>query len=137
MEGSEGDCQAASCCWKPISPNPDNRPWCYYSEQKVKQCTLAADPQAPFSAQEIEEVKKYFEANLDIQGSGMVVAAPDHHTGPGGDYYYAWMRDGALSMNALQLTAAKFSDVAPFFDRWLAWVEKSQTQPDPNGIDIL
>lgn len=38
-----------------------------------------------------------FEKNLNIQGSGMVVAAPDYNT-PGGSYYYHWARDGALSM---------------------------------------
>jgi GH15 family glucan-1,4-alpha-glucosidase len=38
-----------------------------------------------------------FEANLDIQAVGAVVAAPDFST-PGGSYYYEWMRDGALSM---------------------------------------
>lgn len=38
-----------------------------------------------------------FNEQLDVQGSGAVVAAPDHNT-PGGDYYFAWMRDGALSM---------------------------------------
>jgi glucoamylase len=38
-----------------------------------------------------------FEANIDIQGKGGVVAAPDHST-PGGSYYYHWMRDAALTM---------------------------------------
>lgn len=38
-----------------------------------------------------------YEANLNIEGKGGVVAAPDHNT-PGGSYYYHWMRDGALSM---------------------------------------
>jgi len=88
-------------------------------------------------AKELEEVRGYFSANLDIQGSGMVVAAPDHNTGPGGDYYFAWMRDGALSMNAYQLTASKFEDAEKKMDSWLAWVERGQNQPDPNGIDIL
>ena len=39
---------------------------------------------------------KLFEANLDAEGSGEVMASPDHATGPGGDYYFAWARDGAL-----------------------------------------
>jgi glucoamylase len=85
----------------------------------------------------LKEVRGYFEANLDIQGSGMVVAAPDHNTGPGGDYYYAWMRDGALSMNAYQMTADTFADAEAKMDSWLSWVERSGNQPDPNDIDIL
>jgi glucoamylase len=67
----------------------------------------------------------------------MVVAAPDHHTGPGGDYYFAWMRDGALSMNAYMQTASSFSEVEQKMDSWLGWVEKSQNQPDPHDINIL
>jgi len=137
-KGSEDDCRAASCCWAPVSPNPDNAPWCYFSDRKVKTCTLGAKPQVPFSTKELEEVRGYFSANLDIQGSGMVVAAPDHNTGPGGDYYYAWMRDGALSMNAYLQTASKFADVEKKMDSWLSWVERGQNQPDPNnGMDIL
>jgi len=135
--GSQGDCENAGCCWGPLKPNPDNRPWCYYSNQKAKACTLTSAPKVPFSDSELEEVRQHFAANLDIQGSGMVVAAPDHNTGPGGDYYYAWMRDGALSMNAYMMTAAKFSDVEQKMDSWLAWVERGQNQPDPNNINIL
>lgn len=133
----DGDCQQAGCCWQPLNPNPGNSPWCYYSDRKLKACTLFAPPQVPFSSKELDEVKQYFAANLDIQGSGMVVAAPDHHTGPGGDYYYAWMRDGALSMNAYMQTFEFSVDVEQKMDHWLSWVERSQNQLDPNDIDIL
>lgn len=27
--GQEQDCVAKGCCWKPVSPNPDNFPWCF------------------------------------------------------------------------------------------------------------
>jgi len=133
----ESGCQAAGCCWSPVNPNPNNAPWCYYGDRKVKACSLTAQPQVPFTEQEMSEVRQHFKANLDIQGTGMVVAAPDHDTGPGGDYFYAWMRDGALSMNALQLTATNFSEVEQLFDAWLSWVERSQTQSDPHGQSIL
>jgi glucoamylase len=85
----------------------------------------------------MSEVRQHFSANLDVQGSGMVVAAPDHNTGPGGDYYFAWMRDGALSMNAFLQTALQLSDAEAKMDSWLSWVERGQNQPDPNNIDIL
>jgi len=136
-KGSQAHCEAASCCWGAVDPNPDNRPWCYYSDKKVKQCSLVASPQVPFSEQEMKEVREYFEANLDVQKSGMVVAAPDHNTGPGGDYYYAWMRDGALSMDAYQMTASSYADVDEKMERWLAWTERMGNQADPNGINIL
>lgn len=67
----------------------------------------------------------------------MVVAAPDHNTGPGGDYYFAWMRDGALSMNAYLQTASKLADVDDKMSSWVSWVERGQNQADPHGIDIL
>eukprot|EP00811_Abedinium_folium_P036470 NODE_9176_length_1442_cov_3.087452.p1 GENE.NODE_9176_length_1442_cov_3.087452~~NODE_9176_length_1442_cov_3.087452.p1 ORF type:complete len:449 (+),score=123.97 NODE_9176_length_1442_cov_3.087452:187-1347(+) len=67
----------------------------------------------------------------------MVVAAPDHNTGPGGDYYYAWMRDGALSMHAYMITSPNLSATEAKMESWLSWVERSQNQPDPHGISIL
>jgi len=138
LKSDQGSCTAARCCWSPVSPNPDNSPWCFYSDRKVAQCTLGADPKQPFSDSEMAEVMQHFEANLDVQGSGMVVAAPDHNTGPGGDYYYAWMRDGALSMHAYLQTSAQFSaEVEKKFDSWLSWAERSQNEASPNGISIL
>ena len=35
--------------------------------------------------------------NLNIDGSGAIVASPDTAT-PGGSYYYHWMRDAGLTM---------------------------------------
>lgn len=40
-----------------------------------------------------------FLANIDIEGKGGVVAAPDNNT-PGGSYVYHWMRDAGLSMRS-------------------------------------
>jgi glucoamylase len=133
----EADCVDSGCCWQPVNPNPDNRPWCFFSDRKVKKCILSAQPKVPFSDEELQQVRQYFTANLDIQGSGMVVAAPDHNTGPGGDYYFAWMRDGALSMNAYMQTAPAFAEAEKKMDSWLAWVERNQQEADPNGIEIL
>ena len=52
----EGSCTAAGCCWSPVDPNPENLPWCFFSDKKVQTCKLGADPQAPFSDAEIQEV---------------------------------------------------------------------------------
>jgi len=101
------------------------------------QCSLAYTTKgAPFSDQEEATIRGFFLNNLDIQGSGAVVAAPDHHTGPGGDYYFHWERDGALSMNALMVTAASPADVKELFDHYTAWVKKVQNQDDPHDIDV-
>merc|ERR1719456_1946282 len=40
-------------------------------------------------------------------------------------------------MNAYMQTASKLADVEEKMDSWLAWVERSGNQADPNGIDIL
>ena len=44
-------------------------------------------------------MKENYRANLDVEDSGAVVAAPDGDT-PGGSYYYHWMRDAGLSIKA-------------------------------------
>lgn len=127
-QNSEDSCNQAGCCWKPAGQGSVT-PWCYYKKGQaptVPHCSLKSDPKAPWTADEISQIRQLFEANLDIQGSGMVVAAPDHNTGPGGDYYYAWQRDGALSMNAFMETSPSFDgDVETKMEHWLAWVERS------------
>jgi len=46
-----------------------------------------------------------------VDGTGAVVAAPDHGTA-GGDYYFDWMRDGSLSMRTfLELNDLDYSKV--------------------------
>ncbi|CAE7705468.1 unnamed protein product [Symbiodinium microadriaticum] len=133
----ESSCTAAGCCWSPVDPNPDNLPWCFFSDKKVQTCKIGADPKTPFSASELQEVAKYFEANLDAEGTGEVMASPDHATGPGGDYYYAWARDGALSMNAYLQSKGSLQEMEAKMDAWISWLERSQNQPDPNNINIL
>lgn len=135
MQFSEDACTAANCCWQPVR-NGAGTPWCYHQAGEIKSCTLKSEPKVPFSAADMSTIQSLFEANLDIQGSGMVVAAPDHNTGPGGDYYYAWMRDGALSMGALLETAQEVSSVEEKMDHWVDWVQRSYQQVDPNG-DIV
>jgi glucoamylase len=81
-------------------------------------------------------ISGYYNANLDISGSGAVVAAPDHNTGPGGDYYFHWERDGGLSMHALLTTSASVSSVDEKFQHYMAWVKNVQGQQDPHGIDV-
>ena len=77
----------------------------------------------------------YFLANTDIDGKGGVVASPDHNT-PGGSYYYAWERDGALSMGTMLDVADFNSDVATRFEHYTQWVLRVQSESDPHGIDV-
>ncbi|CAE7508064.1 GAA [Symbiodinium sp. CCMP2592] len=137
---TQSDCEAKGCCWRPA----DSVAWCFYPQggpapppPPRAECKLAYKSQGqPFSDEEEAKVRSYFLANIDIQGSGAVVAAPDHNTGPGGDYYYHWERDGALSTHALLATADKLADVDEHLQHYVQWVLKVQNQADPHGIDI-
>ena len=77
-------------------------------------------------------MKDQFLANVGVQGTGAVVAAPDHNT-PGGSYVYHWERDGALTMAALQ--ASKLVDDSQL-SKYASWVAARQAMPDPHGIDV-
>ena len=100
LASTEEDCEASGCCWYPASEDPFNlndTPWCYYKKGANPCPAPTWDAKDPgFTDDFVATMMKNFEANLNIQGSGAVVAAPDHDT-PGGNYYYHWMRDGALS----------------------------------------
>lgn len=81
-------------------------------------------------------MRNYFLANINIEGKGGIVAAPDYDT-PGGSYYYHWMRDAALTMRCLQETnPGSFSDIETIVKSYVSWVIHNQNEADPNGIDI-
>lgn len=75
-------------------------------------------------------------ANINIEGQGGVVAAPDHNT-PGGSYYYHWMRDAALTMNVyMDLHNSDYNAVKDHMEAYLGWVKRVQHVSDPNNIDV-
>lgn len=65
--------------------------------QASSSCFLWGDVKEPFSNSEVETMRNLFLKNINIDGKGGVVAAPDYDT-PGGSYYFHWMRDAALTM---------------------------------------
>ena len=98
----------------------------------------AADPPPPFNTTELATLTRYFLANIDISNSGAVVASPDHNT-PGGNYYYHWARDAALSMHTLQVISGT-DVVARYgtqFSHYIKWVLRMQATDDSaNGVDV-
>ena len=67
-----------------------------------------------------------FDANINIQGKGGVVAAPDRAT-PGGSYYYHWMRDGALTMRTyMELNKFDLSKIEEKMKAYVDWVNRVQ-----------
>jgi len=87
-----------------------------------------------------------FLANIDLEGTGAVLASPDHNT-PGGSYYFSWSRDAAISMHALWATrglaapdpahrARLTADIKRHMQHYVLWNEKTLSHRDPNHIDI-
>lgn len=75
-------------------------------------------------------------ANINIDGKGGVVAAPDRNT-PGGSYYYHWMRDAGLTMRAfMELHDMDLNKVQEKMKAYVGWVLHTQSETDPNGFDI-
>ena len=144
------DCEAKGCCWQPVasnrtghgkqflrSPALGDTPWCFYKPGSQPSCPLNyTSTGAPFSDSEVATMRGFFLDNININGSGAVVASPDTNT-PGGSYYYHWERDGALSMQALLRTADKVSDVQEQMDAYVGWVKKVQQEDDPHGQSVL
>lgn len=79
-------------------------------------------------------MKGFFFKNINLFGTGLVVAAPDNGT-KGGSYWYHWMRDGALTMRSV-LENFPWTDSQPLLKEYLRMVTRSQTLKDPNDIDV-
>jgi glucoamylase len=146
MGTTQKSCETSGCCWKPVNPNPNNEPWCFHKSGPGPApgpspsgggCPLnyTSSKGQPFAKSEVATMRKYFMANINIQGSGGVVASPDHNT-PGGSYYFHWERDGALSMEAL-LKTSTFADVKNNMQLYATWVAGRQKEKDPHGQSVL
>ena len=97
---NQRQCESKSCCWKPTnSDRLSGTPWCFYQagSNPCENITYDGKDGPGFDEVFYEKMYSLFDVNININGLGGVVAAPDHST-PGGDYYYHWMRDAALTM---------------------------------------
>ena len=89
-----------------------------------------------FTDEFIEVMYKKFQENLNIEGSGAIVAAPDTNT-PGGSYYYHWMRDAGLTMKSwMEIHNNEYDAVKDVMEAYVGWVTKVQKKFDPNNIDV-
>ena len=103
----QASCMAAGCCWVPatekvfmlmmmVSMNvifflfSQDTPWCFFPDNVPTPGDLckefhweAAGP--GFTEEEYAVMFSNYEANLNIRGTGAIIAAPDAET-PGGDY---------------------------------------------------
>ena len=122
---TQSSCEAKSCCWAEVNGSP----WCFYGAGVAPSSCYGFQPDAsvPFSSSEVSTMRSYFMKNINIENKGGIVAAPDTET-PGGSYYFHWMRDGALTMRALQETAASFASVEDTVKSYVKWVLHVQSE---------
>jgi len=134
-------CEGDGCCWQPVEKlanSTRDTPWCFHPSNEQNPCDnvnwSASD--AGFSQEYYDKMYANYLANLNIDGSGAIVAAPDQET-PGGSYYYHWMRDAGLSVKAwLDINDNDYNKVHPVLDAYVSWVSKVQHKDDPNDIDV-
>ncbi|KAK3253051.1 hypothetical protein CYMTET_37680 [Cymbomonas tetramitiformis] len=128
----QAGCEGKGCCWSPANDTP----WCFFPADRNLNCfSLKNGGASPFSTSEIERFYGLFKNNININGKGGVVAAPDHNT-PGGSYYYHWERDGALTMRALQEVTKDKNSIMGALKAYTQWVLGRQAETDPHGIDV-
>ena len=99
-------------------------------------CFLLGNAAEPFSTSEVSTMRSFFMKNINIEGKGGVAAAPSYATTPAGSYYYHWMRDAGLVMRSLQETSGGLSEYETILKSYATWVLHTQSESDPNGIDV-
>merc|ERR1711892_939581 len=135
-------CEAKGCCWVPADTHRDT-PWCFYGTDQPSPDDYckpemfnweASDP--GFSDSEYQTMYAKYEANLNIRGTGAIIAAPDAET-PGGDYRYHWMRDAGLSAKAwMDINDNDYDAVRDALEGYAKWTGIVQHKSDPNDIDV-
>jgi glucoamylase len=145
MGTNQAQCESDGCCWVPVSVRNESLkgiPWCFYPSDVTRPPNVCDDgviwdaPDPGFTDDFYDIMYANYLANLNIQGSGAVVAAPDQET-PGGSYYYHWMRDAGLSIKAwLDINDNDYNKVKTELDAYAGWVKKVQHKADPNNIDV-
>jgi glucoamylase len=139
LASDQTTCEASGCCWDPLDDGVSG-PWCFYSKgDEPGSCFVFQNSTdtAPFSDSEVAAFQTNFLANVNVESVGAVVAAPDHDT-PGGNYYYHWMRDGALSMRSLWANPKLDRDtVSTYLQSYAKWVIGRQSAVAVHdGVDV-
>jgi len=132
---TDDECFNKGCCWGPNSD--DGVPWCFASSEPTNKPTLVptyGPDLPPFSDDEVTLMSQYFFNNIDIGGSGAILASPSTHDP---DYYYHWMRDAAISMNVVLTLGGKAGGNDGHVRNYIKWVQKVQhAQRTKYNIDV-
>jgi len=95
---------------------------------------VASDP--GFTDAEYDIMYENYKVNLNIRGTGAIIAAPDAET-PGGDYRFHWMRDAGLSAKAwMDINDNDYESVRDAMEGYAKWTGIVQHKSDPNDIDV-
>jgi len=137
---NQQQCEGKGCCWRPTNSEGQlgDIPWCFFpsGSNPCEKITWNGINGPGFDQTFYNKMYQLFDANINIQGKGGVVAAPDPNT-PGGSYYYHWMRDAALTMRTyMELNDMRLSSVEQKMKAYVGWVRRVQNQTDPYGFDI-
>ena len=81
---------------------------------------LLETPGPPFAAGEIASLSANFLANVNVGGTGAVVAAPDRNTSRNQNYFWHWPRDAALVMISLQTNGMASDSMVAAYAEWEA-----------------
>ncbi len=137
---NQQQCETKGCCWRPTNLDSQlgGTPWCFFpaGSNPCESITWNGENGPGFDQSFYDKMYQFFDAAINIQGKGGVVAAPDPNT-PGGSYYYHWMRDAALTMRTyMELNDMRLSSVELKMKAYVGWVRRVQNESDPNGFDI-
>jgi glucoamylase len=93
-------------------------------------CTLLS----PFNQQETKDIEQLFLSNLTAQGA--VIASPSKQDP---DYFYHWVRDGAIAMSLVQdwFEQNSASDKKYLLKNYVNWVNQVQHATPNQGYDIF
>jgi len=132
---TDDQCFAKNCCWGPTSD--DGVPWCFTSSEPTNKPTLVptySPEKPPYSDAEITLMSQYFFTNIDIGGTGAILASPSTHDP---NYYYHWMRDAAISMNVVLSLGGSTGGNDGHVRNYIKWVQKAQQAPRTKyNIDV-
>jgi glucoamylase len=110
-------------------------PWCFYpsGSNPCEDINYSYDGGASFDSNFYNKMYALYEANINIQSKGGVVASPDKNT-PGGSYYFHWMRDAGLTMRAyMELNDMNLSKVQDKMKAYTEFVLRTQSETSPYG----
>lgn len=136
----QSGCEKQGCCWNPAQDGSDT-PWCYKpSGSQAPTVTPTNFPthfpgDAPYNTTEMNKLKEFFFNNIDIGGTGAILASPSKQHP---NYYYHWMRDAAITMNVVLKIGGDIGLQDNHVKNYISWVKQVQNaEKIHDNCDVL